>query len=74
MEDFSEIIVGDNVITVVNKGEDLPFDDSVTFRDAGHLGLKILSVDNTDLSVVTTFVNKEDIGKLIKFLQEVENG
>ena len=69
MGSLSEFIEDVDKVTITNKHEDLPYDDYVIISNEGDSGLGILAVDNTDYSVVTTFVDKKDIGKLIKIIE-----
>ena len=65
-------IVDEDKIVIHNKNESLGYDDAVTISNRGYLGIEFVAIDNTDSNVVTTFLKPEDIGKVIKFLQEVE--
>ena len=59
-------------INIANSCDDGFIKNYIIISDEGELGVRFKAVDYNNWSGIITFMSKEDIGKVIKFLQEVE--
>lgn len=73
MKYFKGVEEFNGILKITNKGLNGNVDDHISMEPIKVLGVELTAVDNTDDSIVTTFLPYEDIDTVIEFLKRCKH-